>query len=158
MDQFMKKTIEKDFKRFFNNVGKRKEYVGDLVVIKARKLKGCNLDINGPLPKFNITPDPEYGIIKTRFRTLHDGDYRIPLISNRDFDTLFIMRINRGKCIIEDVYAIPKKELDGKRVITIDCGQTYQKFKIDEKPYNEIYCIMRTGKYSITEDDSIIIT
>lgn len=156
MDQLTKETIEKDFKRFFNNVGKRKDYIGDIIVIKVRKLKDCSLNINDSMSKFNMTPDPEYGIIKTRFRTLYENDYKIPVGTARGFDTLFIMILNKGKGTIEKVYAVPEKELDGKRIITI-VDARYQKFKINEKPYNDIYCYMKTGKYSILEDDNIII-
>lgn len=158
MDQLIKDTIEKDFKSFFNNVGKRKSYVGDFVAIKARKLKGCSLDINGPSPKFDMVPDPEYGIIKTKFKVFHENDHKVSIGTARDFDTLFIVALNKRKGIIENVYAIPEKELDMKRVITIaGTEDAYQKFKIDEKPYNEIYCYMKTGKYSVLEDGDITI-
>jgi hypothetical protein len=156
MDQLIKKTIETDFKKFFYNIGKRKDYVGDVIAIKVRKLKGCNLDTNGPTFKFNMVPDQEYGIIKTKFRILYDHDHKIPIGTTRNFDTLFIIILNKGKGIVEKVYAIPEKELDGKRIITI-VDTKYQRFKINEKPYNEIYCYIKTGKYSIFEDDSIAI-
>lgn len=158
MDQFTKNTIEKDFKQFFNNIGRKKNYVGEILAIKARKLEGCILDINDTIPKFNMAPDPEYGIIKTKFRAMYENDDKVPIGTDRDFDTLFIIVLHKGKGTIEKVYAIPKKELDRKRAITIaDNKDECQKFRIDEKPYNDVYCYMRTGKYSILKDSSISI-
>lgn len=158
MDQSIKETIEKDFKKFFNNIGRKKEYIGDVVTIKARGLKGCSLDNNYSLYKFNMIPDPEYGIIKTKFKNIYDIDGRISIPTKIDFDTLFIMLLNKGQGTIDNVYAIPKEELEGKRIIiTTDIKNIYQKFKIGEKPYNDIYCHMRTGKYSILDDGDIII-
>lgn len=156
MDQLIKDTIEKDFKRFFNNIGKRKDYIGDIIVIKVRELKGCSLNRYGLTYKFNMPPDPEYGIIKTRFKTMRDNDHRISITPAKDFDTLFIMILNKIKGTVEKVYAIPEKELDEKRIIIIT-DDIYQKFIINEKAYNDIYYYMRTGKYSIFEDGNITI-
>ena len=158
MNPFTRNAVETDFKKFFYNVGKRKDYVGDIVTIKARKLSGCSLDISGTMPKFDIPKDPEYGIIKTRFKVLYNGDYRFGVVTNRGFDTLIALIINKGKGVIEKAYAIPKKELEGKRTVTIaDTEKIYHKFRIDEKPYNDIYRHMRTEKYSVFEDDTITI-
>lgn len=158
MTQFIKEKIETDFKRFFNNVGKRKDYIGDIVIIKVRKLKGCSMDINGPIVKFNMTKDPEYGIIKTRFKVFYDNEYKVSIGTARGFDTLFIVTLNKGKGTVEKVYAIPEKALDGKRMVKIpDTGNEYQKFQINEKPYNDMFCSMKTGKYSIFEDEDITI-
>lgn len=158
MEQSIKETIEKDFKKFFNNIGRKKEYIGDIVTIKVRRLKGCSLNINEYLYKFSMTPDPEYGIIKTKFKNIRDTDGKISVLTTKDFDTLFVILLNKGQGTIENVYAIPKKELEGKRIITIaDVKSIYEKFKIDEKPYNDVYCCMRTGKYSVVDDSHIII-
>ena len=159
MDQSTRDTIDTDFKRFFNNIGKRRDYVGDMVIIKARKLIGCSLDVSDIIPKFNMVPDSEYGVIKTKFKVFYDGDYKMLISADRDFDTLIVFVLNKGKGIIEKGYAIPKKELDGKRAIAIsDTDKICKKFRIDEKPYNDIYRRMRTEKYSIFEDDTIVIT
>lgn len=154
----MKDIIEKDFREFFNGVGRKKDYIGDLITIKARDIKNCILYISRLTFKFSPFLDPEYGIIRTRFRTSYYGDYKIPIGESRDFDTLFILGLNRDKKIIEKVFAIPEKELGEKKFITItETGQTYKKFKIDEKPYNKICRCMETGGYSIFEDCNIII-
>ena len=153
----MNELIEKDFKEFFNSTGRKKGYIGDLMTIKARNLKNCTLRINRSIG-FNTIQDPEYGIIRTRFRTSYYGEYKLAIGDIRDFDTLFILGINKDKQIIETAYAIPEKALEGKKFITINTKTgIYQKFRIDEKPYNKIYNYMKTGNYSIFEDNDIII-
>lgn len=155
----VKEIIERDLKKFFLGTGTRKkDYIGDLITIKARNLKDCILYISKTI-KFDIIKDPEYGIIKTRFRTSYYGDYKVPIGEYKGFDTLIVICLNRDKQIIEKAFAIPEKELGEKRFITIlKTGHTYQKFKIDEKPYNKIYNYMKTEKYSILDDDDIKIT
>ncbi len=156
MDKSIRDSIEKDFQKFFNNIGRKKEYIGDLVTIKARGLKNCSLNIYDPTPRFDIVPDSEYGIIKTKFIIPCDNERKTYIGTSRNFDTLFLVILNKGKRIVEKIYAIPKKELEGKRVVSItDTGCIYEKFRINEKPYNDIYSYMKTEKYSITEDDSI---
>lgn len=154
----MKETIQKDFKEFFNGIGRKKEYIGDLITIKVRNLKNCSLYIGRSGFKFDIVPDPDYGIIKTRFRTSYHGDYKIPIGDIRCFDTLLVLGLNREKEIIEKVYAIPEKELGKKKFITITkTGKMYQRFRIDERPYNKMSQYLKTGNYSLLEDDNIII-
>lgn len=152
------KTVEKDFKDFFNGAGRKKDYIGDLIVAKARGLKNCCIQIVDSIPKFDPLIDQEYGIAKVVFRTSYYEEYKVPIGNARGFDTLFIMGISREKKIIEKVFAIPEKELIGKRFITITkSGQTYQKFKIDEKPYIQTCNNIKKGKYSILEDNDITI-
>ncbi len=149
--------IQNDFEKFFKYTGRKKYYIGDLIVIKARGLKNCCLQINRT-PRFDELIDPEYGIIRVKFRTSYYNDYKIPLGDMKNFDTLIVLGLNKDKETIERVFAIPEKELSGKRFITItNTGQTYQRFKIDEKPYRKVYDYMKTRKYSIEEDDDITI-
>jgi len=153
-----KETVEKDFKDFFNGAGRKKDYIGDLIVTKTRGLKNCRIQIIDSIPKFDPLVDQEYGIVKVVFRTSYYEEYKVPIGNARGFDTLFVIGINRDEKVIEKVFAIPEKELTGKRFITITKnGQTYQRFKIDEKPYVRTYNNIKKGKYSILEDNDIII-
>ena len=151
-------TIIKDFKDFFNGAGRKKDYIGDLIVAKTRNLKNCCLQILDSIYKFDTLKDLEYGIIKVVFRTSYYSEYKVSIGDGRQFNTLFVIGINREKKIIEKVFAIPEEELIGKRFITITKnGQRYQKFKIDEKPYIKTYNNIEKGRYSILEDNNIII-
>ncbi len=150
--------VEKDFQEFFNNSGRKKDYIGDLIVIKTRGIKNCRLQIIDSIPKFDLFPDQEYGIIKVMFRTDYHKDYKITIGSARDFDTLFIIGLSREKKIIERVFAIPKKELENIKNITITKNSPkYIRFKIDEKPYIQIYEKIKKGNYSMLEDSDILI-
>lgn len=150
--------IENDFKNFFNCAGRKKDYIGDLIAAKTRGLKNCRLKVIDSVPKFDPLLDPEYGIVKAVFRTSYYDEYKVSIGNVRGFDTLLIIGINRDKKVIEKVFAIPEKELAKKRFLTITkSGQTYQKFKIDEKPYIQTYNNIKKGKYSILEDNDITI-
>lgn len=150
--------VKKDFQEFFNNSGRKKDYIGDLIIIKTRGIKNCRLQIIDSIPKFDLFTDQEYGIIKVMFRTSYHEDYKITIGTERDFDTLFIIGISREKKIIERVFAIPKKELDNIKNITITKNtQKYIRFKIDEKPYIQIYEKIKKGKYSLLTDSDITI-
>jgi len=150
--------VKKDFQEFFNNSGRKKDYIGDLILIKTREIKNCRLQIIDSMPQFDPFTDPEYGNIKVMFRTAYHDDYKITIGTGRDFDTLFIIGISREKKIIERVFAIPKKELDNIKNITITKNSPkYIRFKIDEKPYIQIYEKIKRGKYSILTDSDITI-
>lgn len=157
MDQLIKETIEKDFVRFFNNVGRKKDYIGELISIKARNLKDCTLYIKGPIFKMTSGPDPEYGVIKTMFKIFFENEYKIAIGTARGFDTMIILILHKGKGTVERVYAIPAKELEGTRIINIPENGQYKKFRIDEKPYNDLFCYMKSGNYSIFEDPDLKI-
>lgn len=153
-------TITNNLKNFFNTVGRKKvsyDYIGYLIVAKARKIKNCRLQIVDSVPKFDPLIDPEYGIIKVIFRTSYYEEYKISIGDERDFDTLFIIGINRDEKVIEKVLAIPEKELVAKRFITITRTGQYQKFEIDENPYIQIFDNIKKGKYLISKDNDITI-
>lgn len=150
-------VIKDDFKDFFRCTGRKKDYIGYLIVIKTRGLKNCRLQISRS-SQFDELIDPEYGIVKVKFRTSYYNEYKLSLGDGGNFDTLIILGLNKDKKTIEKVFAIPEKELKGKRFITItNTGQMYQKFRIDERPYRRVYDYMKTGKYSIEEDGDITI-
>lgn len=154
----MKEIIEKDFKNFFTGTGRKKEYIGDLTTIIARNLKNCYLYITRSGFKFGNVSDPDYGIIRTSFRTSYYGDYKIHIGNERGYDTLMMLGLNREKEIIEKVFAIPYDVLDGKTSITImKTGQKYQKFRIDEKPYNKVCQYLKIGNYSMLDNSNITI-
>jgi hypothetical protein len=136
---------------------RKKEYIGNLIVAKARSIKGCGLLFNEGVPKFHMSKDPEYGIIKVTFKKSYHGEYKISIGDMTHFDTLVIIGLNKQKNIIEKVFAIPEKDLRGKRFLTIT-GTTvlYQKFEIDKTPYVKTYEDIKTGQCSILEDGSIV--
>lgn len=156
----MMTTIEnivmQDFKEFSYGSVRIKEYMGYLIVAKARCIKGCNLSFVDSVPKFHMLPDPDYGIVKAIFKKSYYGEYKISIGDMTHFDTLIIIGLDKEKDIIEKVFAIPEKEIRGKRFITITSTTvSYQKFEIGKKPYVQTYEHIKAGKCSILEDGSV---
>ena len=153
-----KEIIENDLRQFVYNVRRKRDYVGDLIVIKARGIKNCRLSLYRSRPRFDPLLDQDYGIIRPLFRTSYHREYKVTIGRNRDFDTLLDICINRDRMSVETVFAIKKEEIIEKSHITItENGETYKKFRVDEKPYTKIYDYIKTGKYSMLEDKDIIM-
>jgi hypothetical protein len=149
--------VIKDFKDFSCGTGRKKEYMGDLIVAKARCLKGCNLLFTDLVPKLCMSQDPEYGTIKVMFKKSYYGEYKISIGDMENFNTLIIVGLGKEKSVINKLFAIPEKELRGKKFITITSTTvTYQKFEIDKKPYVQTYEDIKAGKCPILEDGSIV--
>lgn len=143
-------NIEKWKEQLYDTRGRRKDYLGDIITIVARRLE--NLDDKDIDDIKNRIPDPEYGIIKPKVKTSYFGEYKINIGNDRDFDTLLIIGLNREKKIVEKVYAIPSHQLDGKSSISILKNGKYDKFRIDEKPFNEVFQMIYDNRIkSITE-------
>ena len=146
-----------NFKDFFSGVGRKRDYMGNLIVAKARGLKDCGLLFIDSVPKFHMSPDPEYGIIKVILKNAYYGEYKISIGDTTRFDTLIIIGLDKEKNVIEKVFAIPEKELSGKRFITITSTSVlYQKFEVDKKWYVQTYEDIKNGKCSILEDGSMV--
>jgi hypothetical protein len=129
-------NIEKWKEQFYEKRGRRNEHLGDIITIFARGLENILADKDIDEIKNRIA-DPEYGIIKTKIKTSFFGEYKVSIGKDRDFDTLLIIGLNREKKIVEKVYAIPKLQIGEKSSISIVKNGKYEKFRINEKPYNE---------------------
>jgi hypothetical protein len=150
-------VIIQNFEGFFSGVRRKKDYMGYLIVAKARGLKDCGLSLIDSVPKFHMSPDPEYGVVKVTFKNSYYGEYKIAIGDTTCFDTLIVIGLDKEKNVIKNVFVIPEKELSGKRFITItNTTVLYQKFEVDKKQYAQTYEDMKTGKYSLLEDGSIM--
>jgi hypothetical protein len=149
-------AVIQDFKEFSGS-GRRKEYMGDLIVAKARGLKDCSFMFIDSVANFHMSPDPEYGIVKVVLKKSYYGDYKISIGDMSNFDTLIVLGLDKEKNTIKKVFAIPKNELRERKFITITSTTvSFQKFEIDEKPYARIYEDIKTGKCPILEDGSVV--
>ena len=146
-----------NFKDFFSGIRRKKYYMGNLIVAKARGLKDCSLSLVDSVPKFHTSPDPEYGVIKVIFKNSYYGEYKISIGDMTHFDTLIVLGLDKEKNVIDKVFAIPEKDLRGKRFITItNTVVSYQKFEVDKKWYAQTYEDIKNGKCSILEDGSMV--
>lgn len=149
--------VVQDFKEFSNNTGRKKDYMGEMIVAKARGLKDCSFLFVDSVTNFHMSQDPEYGIVKVMLKKSYYGDYKISIGDMSNFDTLIVLGLDKEKNAIKKVFAIPKKELRGRKFITITSTTvSFQKFEIDEKPYARTYEDIKAGKLTILEDGSVV--
>jgi hypothetical protein len=103
----MAKTIEdaviQDFKGFSNGSGRRKEYMGDLIVAITRGLKDCSYMFIDSVTNFRMPPDPEYGIVKVVLKKSYYGDYKISIGDMSNFDTLIVICLEEGNSLLLQV-------------------------------------------------------
>lgn len=118
--------------------------IGEAVVANVRKLKVISIEINSLNSRYDLSPDPEYNIIQSKLRSSCNGQYSINIIG-RDFDTLFVLCTDDDMNDIIKVLAIPEGYIDGTGLTIMERQpikteyMKYEKFRIDEKPYNEAY-------------------
>lgn len=157
MATIIEDTVIQDFKDFSNGSGRRKEYMGQLIVAKTRGLKDCSFLFIDSVTNFHMSPDPEYGIVKVVLKKSYYGDYKISIGDMSNFDTLIVLGLDKEKSAIKKVFAIPKKELRGRKFITITSSAvSFRKFGIDEKPFARIYEDIKAGRCPMLEDGSIV--
>lgn len=146
-------NIEKWIEQFYEVKHRRKDYLGEIITIIARRLGESLKDKDIDEIK-NRIPDPELGIIKPKVKTSYFGEYKINIGKDRNFGTLLIIGLNREKKIVEKVFAIPIHQLDGIGFMSILKNGKYDKFRIDEKPYNEVFQMIHDNRTkSIINED-----
>lgn len=91
--------------------------------------------------------NPLYGYVEVKTMSLNvlHKQWGSGKIKHKNFDTLFLVCVDQyepWRNILE-IYAIPKKVVGNRKTITIrkDLSKTawYLRYRIDEKPYNEIF-------------------
>lgn len=130
---------------------------GETIIANIRKLKIISIEMNNFRCKFDLSPDLEYGIIQSKFRSAHYEDWGIRFGEKHYFDTLFALCSDKYLRNIERVYAIPEVELEGICNTTIVKNfSKYEKFRIDEKPYDNAYSSIKSffnGRKYVGVDD-----
>lgn len=113
---------------------------GEASIAKVRKLKILSIELDNLKCKFDLSPDSEYGIIQSKFRSPNYGDFGVNFGIEHNFDTLFVLCSDKCMKNIEKVYAIPESELQGIQGTTIVKNfSKYEKFRIDGTSYNDAY-------------------
>ncbi len=118
--------------------------LGEAVIAKVRKLKVHSIETNNFCLKLDLSLDREYDIIQSKLRTPYCGeiykDWKVSFGTEHHFNTLFVLCVSKDRRNIERVYAILEKELYGLNGISLTRSYSkYDKFRIDEKPYNDAY-------------------
>lgn len=128
-----------------------KGFIGEQIVAKVRKLKNCCIETDIFNFKFDLSKDPEYGMIQVKLRVSCYGDWYIKFGIEHNFDTLFVLCMDKNMKNVERVYTIPEEELYGMKSLTIMGSENskWEMFRIDEKPYNEAYQNMKLANCKV---------
>ncbi len=131
------KELSKD-----SNCGKG--FIGEQIWCKVRGVKNCNIELNDFQSKYDHSPDPEYGITNTKIATFNEKGNYWSCGTGGEYDHLVLICMDSKWDNIEQVFIIPKQVTIKKNGIKIkkDSNSKYNKYKVNEKPYNEAYQTM----------------
>ena len=117
-----------------------KGLIAEAVIAKIRKLEIIGIKSDNFNSKIDLSFDLEYGIIQVKSRISYYGDWMVRY-DLEEFDTLFVLCLNKDGRDIERMYAVPERLLYGTISLTImgSCNSKYEKYRIDERPYNDVY-------------------
>lgn len=126
-------------------------YIGDIfenITCKVHNIKNLNIENDNYHSPIDHSPDPKLGILQTKgsiynafLERWHNGG--IENEHNKVFDYLLFYCMSADMKIIERMYLFPKSEIIVRKSITIiknpSKGGWYEKYRIDEKSYNDAY-------------------
>lgn len=119
--------------------------IGEAVIAKIRGLDIVSIKTDKFNAKFDLSKDPEYGIIQVKIRNIQESlgiqiyELWTLHVSNYDFDYLFILCISFDMKNIERLYIIPKNEIGTMSISIYKNDSKWEKFRVDEKLYSDIY-------------------
>lgn len=122
-----------------------KGLIGESVVAKVRKLEIVAIKSNNFRSKFDLSEDEEYRNIQVKIAAPQYGDWFASIGRGHNFDTLFGLCMDKIMKNVKRMYVVPVAELLGVSTISFrghplpSIGSKWDKFRIDEKPYNDTY-------------------
>lgn len=124
-----------------------KGLINESVVAKVRNLRNMNIDEDNFRSKFDLSIDPEFGRPQIKGSTLIGKQFHVSIGEGRNFDHIWILCKDRN--YIKKVYIIPVSELCNTYINIYDDWskkeressnfEWVEKYKVDEKPYNDAY-------------------
>lgn len=132
-------------------------FIGEQIWCKVRGVKNCNIETDNFSYVFDHSPDREYGIVNTKISSLHtkQNNWNFDLRGKCDNVVLICMNVNWIE--IERIYIIPSKEIGNRTKTTISKNSTseswYEKYRIDNAPYNEVYKSMNLSDCPVLKSD-----
>lgn len=121
--------------------------ISEAVTCATRGVKNLNIENDNFNSPIDHSRDTEYGIIQSKgaiYNTLN-RDWRIDVENEREkeFDNLIAYCMSKDMKNVERVYIFPKKEVIKRSSIhvykTPSRSTWYEKYRVDEKPYNDAY-------------------
>lgn len=131
------------------NLDKEDEFAKGILVeraiVKERKLKNMNIEMDNFSFKFDTSPDTELGIIQIKSETLDMVERRwtFSIDIEQQFDSILLACLDEKRYNIDIVCIIPREYAIKRSGITVLKDQLregwYNDFKVDPKPYNDAY-------------------
>lgn len=117
-----------------------KGLIGEAIIAKVRKLGIVAIKSNNFRSKFDLSIDEEYRNIQVKIATPQYGDWYASIGKDHNFDILFGLCMDKSMKNVKRSYIIPVLDLLGVKSISFrknSVDSKWEKFRIDEKPYNE---------------------
>ena len=134
-----------------------KGYIGEQIWCKVRGVKNCNIEMNTFNYKYDHSPDPEYGIVNTKYAVFNNKYNRWVFDTADNCDNFCCISMNKEETDVNRVYIIPKEEAEKRTGITMSINSKdswYEKYRVDETPYNEAYHSMNLKDCPVLKDES----
>lgn len=154
MRKFRNKELSKD-------CSSGKAFIGEQIWCKARGVDNCNIKMDNFAYKYDHPPDPEYGITNTKIASLshHQGTIEAWQFSpSGKYNYVVLICMSKDWKDVDRIYIIPESEAKEGTSITISKNPYrgipwYEKYRVDEKPYNEAYHSLSIEDCSVLKDD-----
>lgn len=135
-----------------------KGFIGEQIWCKARGVENCNIKKDNFTYKYDHSPDLEYGIVNTKIATIEMGAWHFTPKGKYAHAVLFCM--DKEWENVDRTYIIPEFEMKMRTSITITKNpirgsQWYDKYRVDEKPYNNAYHNMNIEDCPILKNDEV---
>ncbi len=149
--KFRNKQLSKD-------TSKGKGYIGEQIWCKRWGTVNCNIEMDNFSSPIDHPPHPEYGIVNSKIATFDEELKRWRPNTRGEYDNLACICMNKDWNKIERVYIIPKEIIGNITGLSIklfpEKDSWYEKYKIDETPYNEAYHSMNLKDCPVLKDET----
>lgn len=129
-------------------------FIGEMIVSTTLGLYNCNLIMDNFNFPIDLYSHEKYGKIQVKTKQPYYGDWAAKCIKY-PFDTLFVVCMDKGMKNVERVYAIPEEELGHVTGVSIlkNNNSKWEKFRINEKSYNDTYHKMDIGRCPVLKNE-----
>lgn len=126
--------------------------ISQWICAKVLGIRDVNIENNNFNESVDLSLHPVYGIIEIKNgKWIGNREYWQVDNLEKHFDKVFVLCGDMYKPwkIIERVYILPRSEVKGSIVIVKDPSRIskWEKFRVDERPYNEMYHGVDIPKY-----------
>lgn len=135
-----------------------KGFIGEMIIAKTLDIANCNLELDNFRSYIDLYDPTIYKKIQVKTSEPYYGCWTVHFGIEHHFDTLFILCMDKYRKNVLRVYIIPESELYGIKAVSIYSKTRYiqskwEKFRVDEKPYNETYHNMKIENCKVLKND-----